>query len=54
MSYSNLFLDLHMQKNVPGLLFIVKKVVMVSTSQGLFLLAIVYTADQWLRSDHYT
>ena len=34
-----------MQRNLPGLLFLVEKVVMEGTSQGVFLLAIVYTAD---------
>ena len=41
----SLFLDLHIQINLPLLLFLAKKVVMEGTSLGFFLLAIVYTAD---------
>ena len=43
----SLFLDLHMQRNLPGLHFLVKKLVMEGTAQGFFL-------HSWLRIDHYT
>ena len=35
----------HGKRNLPGLLFLTKKVVMEDTSQGFFHLAIVYTVD---------
>ena len=41
----SLFLDLHMQINLPGLLFLAKKVVTEGTSRSFFLLAIFHTAD---------